>query len=330
MNGAGRDHGDATTAAGRRRSLPFAGVMRSHGPNQISLSDGRRLVFSVAGPADGIPVVYFHGAIGTALETSVDLESIAFELGIRHISVCRPGIGGSDPVRGRDLLGFADDVRELADALAIERFAIIGVSAGGPYALAVAHQLRDRVTAAAICSSLSPLVPPHRSAGMRRRVRLPLALVAHAPGFCGALGEVAVPIIRRHPRLLSRVIAFNAAPEERHLLATSAERNAASTSFLTAARFGVRGMIDDYLAYARPWGFDPREITADVQLWHGARDPLVPLEHALQLAATLPRTRLFVAPDEGHHFFRRQLRRILAVLVRRQPSMTPASAAGAA
>jgi fermentation-respiration switch protein FrsA (DUF1100 family) len=54
-----------------------------------------------------------------------------------------------------------------------------------------------------------------------------------------------------------------------------------------------------------------------VHLWHGARDPLVPLEHALQLSVTLPSNELFVAADEGHHFFGRRLREILAVLVGR-------------
>ena len=289
--------------------------MLDHGRNQISLSDGRRLVFSVAGPCVGIPVVYCNGAIGTALETSVDLESITAELGIRHIAVCRPGIGGSDPAPGRDLLGFADDVLELVDALSIDRFRIVGVSAGGPYALAIAHRLPNRVTAAAICSSLSPLAPPHRTPGMGRRVRLPLALVAHAPGLCEALGELARPIVRRHPQLLTRVIAAHAAPEERRLLRSADERSAASTSFLTATEQGLGGMIDDYLVYARPWGFDPADVTAEVHVWHGARDPLVPLEHALQLAVALPRSQLFVAADEGHHFFRRRLRRILAALV---------------
>jgi pimeloyl-ACP methyl ester carboxylesterase len=292
--------------------------MLDHGRNQISLGDGRRLVFSLAGPDVGIPVVYCHGAIGTALETSLDLDSVTAELGIRHIAICRPGIGGSDPAPGRDLLGFADDVRELVDALSIDRFRVVGVSAGGPYALAIAHRLGRRVAAVAICSSLSPLAAPHRTPGMRRRIRVPLALVAWAPGLCGALGAAALPHIRRHPRLLSRVIAAHAAPEERRLLHTADERAAASTSFLTAAGEGVGGMIDDYLVYSRPWGFDPGAIVTDVQLWHGARDPLVPLEHALQLAVTLPRSQLFVAADEGHHFFRRRLRWILAALVGRE------------
>ena len=87
---------------------------------------------------------------------------------------------------------------------------------------------------------------------------------------------------------------------------------------LTATEGGVRGMIDDYLVCTRPWGFDPADVTAEIHVWHGARDPLVPLEHALQLAVTLPGSALFVAADEGHHFFRRRLPEILAKLVGRE------------
>ncbi len=63
-------------------------------------------------------------------------------------------------------------------------------------------------------------------------------------------------------------------------------------------------------------------------MWHGAADPLVPVEHALQLAATLPRCRVFVDPDEGHHFFRRRLGEILAALLEsdeRRPEIGPAT-----
>jgi pimeloyl-ACP methyl ester carboxylesterase len=77
-------------------------------------------------------------------------------------------------------------------------------------------------------------------------------------------------------------------------------------------------MIDDYLAYSRRWGFAADEVGAPVDLWHGAQDPLVPLEHALQLAITLPRCRMFFDPAEGHHFFRRRLEEILRVLVGRE------------
>lgn len=58
-------------------------------------------------------------------------------------------------------------------------------------------------------------------------------------------------------------------------------------------------------------------------MWHGARDPLVPIEHPLQLAVSLPACRIFVDPDEGHHFFRRRLEAIMTVLL--NPDRGPGS-----
>jgi len=285
---------------------------------RLQLADGRRLTYSDTGPRDGDPVVYCHGAIGTPLGAAVDLGTIARELGVRYIAISRPGIGGSDPAPGRTVLDFAADVRELVDALELERLAVVGVSAGGPYALAVARELDTRVIRVALCSSLSPLCAPHRTPGMQRRIRFALSGLAAAPGLCAVAGDLAVPVIRRHPKLLSRVIAAHAAPGERVLLQRADERLAASTSFLDAARDGVRGMIEDYLVYSRPWGFSASQVAAEVHLWHGLEDPLVPVEHALQLAVSLPRCRVFLDPGEGHHFFRRRLAKILAVLVGRE------------
>lgn len=124
-----------------------------------------------------------------------------------------------------------------------------------------------------------------------------------------------LPLLRRRPALLHRVIAAHAAPAERRRLSEPAERQGAASSFLDATAYGVAGMVEDYLTYSRSWGFGPHEIGTEVDVWHGGLDPLVPIEHALQLAVALPSCRIFVDPDEGHHFFRRRLDEILDVLV---------------
>lgn len=110
---------------------------------------------------------------------------------------------------------------------------------------------------------------------------------------------------------------------EQARLASADERAAAARSFLDACCGGVGGLVEDYLTYASGWGFEPSEIETDVQLWHGGADPLVPVEHALQLAADLPRCHVFVDPDEGHHFFRARLAMILEALIA-APAQTPA------
>lgn len=286
----------------------------------LVLRDGRRLAFTQTGPADGIPVVYCHGAIGTPVEATVDLLRIARDVGVRYIAPSRPGVGGSDPQPGRRVTDFADDIAALADALALERFSLVGVSAGAPYALAIAGQLGSRVPRVALCSALAPFCPPHRTPGLRRRIRLPLALVAAAPRLVSGVGDCVLPVLARHPQLIARVIAAHAAPSERGRLAGAEERSAASRCFLDASAAGVSGLVADFLTYAHGWGFDPRAVEAEVHLWHGGSDPLVPVEHALQLAAQLRDCRVFIDPDEGHHFFRSGLEQILATLVAAGPA----------
>ena len=302
---------------------------RSQRQGVLRLPDGRRMTFVETGPRDGLPILYCHGAIGTPLRDAVNLPAIAARLGIRHIAVNRPGFAGSDLQRDRTVLAFAADVQALAEALRLRRFSVVGVSAGGPYALAVARALPGYVARTAVCSSLSPLCAPHRTPGMTRRIRLGLTGLAVAPRTVRTLGDAALPVLRRHPELLHRVIAAHAAPGERARLAEPGERLAAATSFLDATSYGVGGMVEDYLTCSRGWGFQPEEVGSEVHVWHGACDPLVPVEHALQLAVGLPRCRIFVDPDEGHHFFRRRLEDILTVLL--SPDRGPAemSVAGA-
>jgi pimeloyl-ACP methyl ester carboxylesterase len=281
----------------------------------LRLPDGRRLAYTATGPRRGRPVLYCHGAIGSPLGASCELERITADLDVLHIALNRPGTGGSDPDLGRTILSFADDVRAVADELGVTELDVVGVSAGGPYALAAAFALPSLVQRVAVVSSLSPLCALHRTPGMGRQIRLSLAALARAPKTIGALGDGLLPIVEAHPRLISKVISAHAAPAERERLADPCESTAAIDSFLAAAEGGVRGMISDYLTYSGEWGFDVREVTQRVQLWHGVGDPLVPVEHALQLAVTLPDCRVFLDPEEGHHFFRRRLDSILAALV---------------
>jgi pimeloyl-ACP methyl ester carboxylesterase len=128
---------------------------------------------------------------------------------------------------------------------------------------------------------------------------------------------------------MHRAIAAHAAPAERAGLADPGERQAAGTSFLHATAYGVGGMIEDNLTYSRGGDFRPEDVEPEIQVWHGGRDPLVPIEHALQLAVPLPACRVFVDPDEGHHFFRRRLEDIMTVLLDPDRGPHGLSAAGA-
>src|SRR5210317_201332 len=126
----------------------------------IILKDGRTLGFAEYGDLSGRVVFHFNGSGGSRLEHPADL-SILTELGVRLITTDRPGHGLSDPQPKRNLLNWPDDISELADQLGLEKFYIIGHSAGGPYALACAYKLPDRIVACGIVSGLAPYDRPN-------------------------------------------------------------------------------------------------------------------------------------------------------------------------
>jgi pimeloyl-ACP methyl ester carboxylesterase len=143
-----------------------------------------------------MPILYLHGAIGSPRWRTPALDAVITSLGVRYIVVDRPGFGGSDPAPARTVADFAGDVEQLADAIGLDRFAVVGVSAGAPYAFACAWAMPERVTATAAVSSLP--APRANASGVRGRYRLPL-IAFGAPGVgprspaprCARLGCVA-------------------------------------------------------------------------------------------------------------------------------------------
>jgi len=285
------------------------------GTDHVLLSDGRRLAFTATGPADGRPIVVLHGGIGVPLGRCAALDATLDALNVRWIAVSRPGFGGSDPAPGRTLRSFAPDVEALADRLGLSRFAALGISAGGPYALACAHALSRRITAVALTGSPSPLCPPHATRGAALRYRLPLRALAADPGRFTAVARTAAKLLARHPGLIARIMAAGASGPDRGALADPQAATASARSVLACAQATAPALAGDYLIGCRPWGFELPEIEVPVQLWHGMRDRLVPVEHALQLAIGLPRCHAALAPDEGHFFLARRLPEILEGLL---------------
>lgn len=278
----------------------------------VTLPDGRTLAYAEAGPGDGRPVLVLHGAIGSPLRAAPELHDVVEALGVRYLMVSRPGFGASDPSPGRTLTGFADDLVALIDALGLGRAGLLGVSAGGPYAIACARRAPDRLSTVATVGSPSPAFLPWAAPGMARRTRVALRAVATGPAATARAGTAAVALVRRHPGLLLRAMTLGAGAGDRELLAHPARAEAAVAGFLAATAGGIDGLIDDYLLSTADWGFALADVQPEVHLWHGVKDALVPPVHAVHLAAHLPRRRVHFEPDAGHFFLLRRLGDILA------------------
>jgi pimeloyl-ACP methyl ester carboxylesterase len=254
----------------------------------IELSDGRSLSYSATGPRDGVPVLYLHGAIGSPTQSDRLLEEAIARSRVRYLMVDRPGFGGSDPLSGRRVIDFADDVEQLADALGLGRFSVLGVSAGAPYALACAAALPDRVAAVASVSTIPAGFSPQRSGRMAPHYRLALMGLLAAPRALRATVDPMLALVRRRPELLRKVFALGAYGGDRELLRTNEARELAARRFLAATARGSWPMIHDFLVCRSDWGFDLAEISPTVHLWHGTRDPVIPISHADRIRRELP------------------------------------------
>ena len=292
-------------------------IMTTDKLNQtIKLKDGRTLGYAEYGAPEGKPVFYFHGSPSSRLEARLFHETPT-RLGVRVIAVDRPGLGLSDFKRGRKFLDWPDDVIELADALGIDRFAVMGVSGGGPYAAACALKIPQRLTAAAIVSCFGPYDVPRITDGIARPNRLNWLLARRAPWLYRLfLGQMMVRPARRDPDgTISRFAASVPEPDKK-VLAQPGVGQMFMDMIIEAVRSGTRGAAWDSKLLTRPWGFRPQDISMEVHLWHGEADINAPPAMGRYVASAIPNCRAKFLPDEGHiSLFINHIGEILSVLV---------------
>jgi pimeloyl-ACP methyl ester carboxylesterase len=225
---------------------------------EARLADGRTLAYAEWGPADGRPLLHFHGVpdgrFGWGGRPACE------ERGVRLIAVDRPGVGGSDPKPGRSVADWAADVEELAERLGVGRFGVSGHSAGGPYALACAAGLDDRVDAAVLISGVGRLDQPGFVAPMHTARAWWLA--SHLPAAMAFAYTAGGRLSRRTPTLATNFIAANFPPVDRAVIKRPDVAARLRFAYLEATRAGgSRGLTDDMRTLLAPWRFDPTAIT---------------------------------------------------------------------
>ena len=283
--------------------------------SRIELPDGRWIAYAEYGDHDGTPVLVFHGTPGTRLSWGM-LPGTPFPPRVRVIAPDRPGYGGSDPNPGRDLLSWAEDVARLADALGLQRFAVLGVSGGGPGALACAYRMPERLTAAGVVSGPAPTDAPGVLDGMSRTNRFFMKLAWHAPRLSALNLRFLAKVIRRDPSRYIDTMQIKVDGVDRELLARPEIHRMLARDFAEAVRAGAGGMIDDMAAnHGRPWGFAPGDIEAHVHFWFCERDRSAPAAMGRYLAGQVPGCEATFVPGAGHLWILDHLREVLDVLV---------------
>ena len=126
------------------------------------LPDGRRIGYAEYGDPSGPLVLWFHGTPGGRRQLPIVGRRAAEKLGLRVVLVERAGSGLSDRHRYERIGDWAADMAHVADLLGAEKLGVVGLSGGGPFALACAGMptLADRVVAVAVLGGVTPSVGP--------------------------------------------------------------------------------------------------------------------------------------------------------------------------
>ena len=259
------------------------------------LKDGRKLSFCIYGKPDGESVFYFHGFPGSHLEVPLTgLIETSEKLNICLIAVNRPGYGDSDFQKNRNLLDWPDDISELADSLGINKFSVHGYSGGGPYALACAYKIPARLKKVVVVSGMGPTKAPGAK-------EVPSWLIIKWSGFMQSVILKAMKkMVETNPYKFHSAMNKSLPKVDLDLL----EKNNFKEDFVVvlkeAFKPGIKGVKQDARIYKNHWGFQLKEITHPVYLWHGEDDATVKLETAKYISDELPNCIVKVYSNEGH------------------------------
>src|SRR3954451_715517 len=150
----------------------------------IAVGDDRQIGFAEFGDPQGRAIFWLHGTPGARRQIPMEARVYAEQRQIRLIGIDRPGIGSSTPYQYDTVFAFAEDLATIADTLGIDKFEVIGLSGGGPYALACAEAMPDRVIEAGVLDVVAPARGPDAIGGGVTALGLvvaPLLQVARCP-----------------------------------------------------------------------------------------------------------------------------------------------------
>lgn len=267
----------------------------------LILKDGRNLGLAEYGSAAGRPVFHFHGAGSSRFERPPD-ENMLCQLDVRLIAVDRPGHGLSDYQPRRRLLDWPQDVCQLANHLGIGPFYVEGYSSGGPYALACAYQLSERVIAGAAFGCVAPMDRPGAYQGLPFFNQVLAKSARRFPIFTFFIRWMMRGMVIGDVEKASRQLMSSIPAADKAVLYSPQVSEIFVRSVREGFRPGSRGVAWDDILINQDWGFDPAKIGLRIDLWQGDADVNVPVHAARYLCGVIPHAWATILPGKGHFF----------------------------
>lgn len=281
------------------------------------LKGGGRLAYVEYGAAHGEPVFFFHG--WPSSRTMAELtDSAARELNLRIISADRPGICDSTFQPGRTLLDWPDVLQQFADHLGVDRFRLLAISGGAPYAYVAGLKLPQRVRAIAIVSGAVPFTDLSDHSGLLPLYRWMMWFYRNQPSLLRTWFRLARPIVswRTSLRMARKFLHMLPQPDAEALQDSAAFDICFESQRRAWRGSGANGVMADAEIYGLPWGFRLEDVAVPVRLWHGTKDRAFSFRLAEETAKRLPNCVARIIDNEGHFSLPiRHMREILEDLI---------------
>jgi pimeloyl-ACP methyl ester carboxylesterase len=261
-------------------------------------------VFGVAEwgpPSAEKTVLWFHGTPGARRQVPEPARRYAQEHGVRLIGMDRPGVGLSTPHMYHRLSEFSDDLAVALTNLKVDRFSVVALSGGAPYALAAAHAFPERV---AVLGILGGVVPSGGEDGIGGGL---VGFGVKFRRFLPVMSEPAGALLTLFVRAAKPVGSFAldtyarfSPPGDRELLGTPEHKEMFLDDLSDNGGHSMRAVLYDAILFTRYWGFSVRDIDTRVVWWQGDEDNIVPLSHAQHIVPLFPNAELRIMPGGGH------------------------------
>ncbi|WP_068179770.1 alpha/beta hydrolase [Mycobacterium sp. UM_CSW] len=267
----------------------------------IAVGEDRQIGFAEFGAPWGRAVFWLHGTPGARRQIPVEARVYAEQNDIRLIGMDRPGTGSSTPHRYENIRAFGEDLRTIADTLGIDKMAVIGLSGGGPYALASGAVLPDRVVAVGVLGGVAPFLGDEGiTSGLMNlgKRAAPFLRLGGDPLRIGA--SLVIRAIRPVANPALYLYAAISPEGDRRLLTRPEFAAMFLDDLLNGSRKQLAAPFNDVILFTRDWGFRLNEVKVPVRWWHGDSDHIVPFAHGEHVVSLLPDAELFVLPGESH------------------------------
>lgn len=258
-----------------------------------------------------MPVLMLHGTPGSRFKFS-STDETARRLGLHIIAPDRWSYGGTAAPAHPSLGEFAHWIGMVMTALGHDRFAVGGISGGGPYTAAVASLLPERVTAAALISPVGLVADARAAREVDLFHRFCFDRLPNSPRAIAAIFRLYEIAVRRAPSLAANLTVLRAPKPDKLIMADPGTRARLLRTFAEGLRHSAHGPAIDLSLFREIASLQLERITAPAHVWIGTRDTNVPVTAAMRLASRIPNATLTVLPDEGHLWAAKHYDEILA------------------